>query len=151
MPIIGADFLRYFGLLVDLGEMRLLARKGSWSQHLVAPSSSGLFATIGVVADRCPHAKETSASLPTVEEPSTPSLPTVEARGSSPSLQHVLEEFPKVLNTSKVLPNPTHHVEHFLVTEGRPGWKLPRRSLLSWRSRVSSEDPAVTGLLLSTW
>ena len=118
MPIIGADFLRHFGLLVDLDEMRLLAHKGGWSQHLVAPSNSGLFATIAVVADRCPHAKETSASLPTVEAPSTPSLPTVEARGSIPSLQHVLEEFPKVLNTSKVLPKPTHHLEHFLVTEG---------------------------------
>ena len=57
MPIIGADFLRHFGLLVDLGEMRLLARKGGWSQHLVAPSGSGLFATIGVVADRSPHAE----------------------------------------------------------------------------------------------
>ena len=36
LPIIGADFLRHFGLLVDLGEMRLLARKGGWSQPLVA-------------------------------------------------------------------------------------------------------------------
>ena len=66
MPIIGADFLRHFGLLVDLGEMQLLARKGSWSQHLVdKPSGSGLFATIGVVTDRSPRAKETSALLPT--------------------------------------------------------------------------------------
>ena len=54
MPIISADFLRHFGLLVDLGEMQLLARKGGWSQHLVAPSGSSLFATIGVVADRSP-------------------------------------------------------------------------------------------------
>ena len=79
MPIIGADFLRHFGLIVDLGEMRLLACKGGWSQHLVEPSGSGLFATIGVVADQSPRAKETSASLPTVEALSTPSLPTVEA------------------------------------------------------------------------
>ena len=35
-------------------------------------------------------------------------------------MQHGLEEFPSVLNTSKVLPKPTHHLEHFLVTEGRP-------------------------------
>ena len=99
--------------------MRLLARKGGWSQHLVAPSGSSLFATIGVVADRSTCA-EASTSLPTVEALSTPSHHTVEARGGSPSLQHVLDEFPKVLNTSKVLPKPTHHVEHFLVTEGRP-------------------------------
>ena len=32
----------------------------------------------------------------------------------------MLAEFPKVLNTSKVLPKPTHRVEHFLVTEGCP-------------------------------
>ena len=36
LPIIGADFLQHFGLPVDLGEMRLLARKGGWSQPLVA-------------------------------------------------------------------------------------------------------------------
>ena len=41
LPIIRANFLRHFGLLVDLGEMRLLARNGSWSQQLVAPSGSG--------------------------------------------------------------------------------------------------------------
>ena len=46
MPIIGANFVRHFGVLVDLGEMQLLARKGGWSQHLVAPSGSSLFATI---------------------------------------------------------------------------------------------------------
>ena len=40
-------------------------------------------------------------SLPTVEAISTPSHHAVEARGGSPSLQHVLDEFPKVLNTSK--------------------------------------------------
>ena len=124
MPIIGADFLRHFGLLVDQGEMRLLARKGGWSQHLVAPSGSSTFATIGVVADQspkcaCAKKKEevgvapaarvaTSTSLPTVEALSSPSHPSSEACGGSSSLQHVLEKFPKVLNTSKVLPKPTH-------------------------------------------
>ena len=105
MPIIGADFLRHFGLLEDLGEMRLMARAGGWSQHLVEPSGSGTFATIGVIADK---------------QPTTPSLPTVEARGSSSPLQHLLEDFPSVLNKSKVLPAPTHRVQHFLITEGRP-------------------------------
>ena len=58
--------------------------------------------------------------LPTVEALSTPSHHTVEARGGSPSLQHVLDEFPKVLNTSMALLKPTHHMEHFLVMEGHP-------------------------------
>ena len=61
MPIIGADFLQHFGQLVDLGEMRLLARKGGWSQHLVTLSSSGLFATIGVVADQALMCQEKGA------------------------------------------------------------------------------------------
>ena len=122
LPIIGADFLQHFGLLVDLGEMLLLARKGGWSQQLVAPSGNGIFATIGVVADQPPqllrvkkkkhveavttaHAStSTSTSLPTVEGLSSPSLQTVEARGSSPSLQHVLDAFPSV--PPRCCPNP---------------------------------------------
>ena len=100
------------------------------------PSGSGIFATIGVVADQPPPASKVRAgekhwhlgvaphspSLPTVEEAPTsaPSLPTVEAPSSGPSLQHMLDEFPSVLNKSKVLPKPTHRVQHFLVTEGRP-------------------------------
>ena len=116
MPIIGADFLRHFGLLVDLGEMRLLARGGGWSQHLVEPSGSGTFATIGVIADQQPRPVKKKKHV----EPTTPSLPTVEARGSSSPLQHVLDDFPSVLNKSKVLPTPSHRVQHFLVTEGRP-------------------------------
>ena len=50
LPIIGADFLKHFGLLVNIGEMGLLARGGSWKHHLVGPSANGLFATLGVVA-----------------------------------------------------------------------------------------------------
>ena len=129
LPIIGADFLRHFGLLVDFGEMQILARRGSWSQQLVGPSGSGMFATIEVVADQpsdavkaCTGKKHrhvgasSSPSRPTVEAlPSPPSLPTVEALPTSPSLQHVVDEFPRVLNKSKVLPKPTHHVQHFLV------------------------------------
>ena len=57
------------------------------------------------------------ASRPTVEAPSsTPSVPTVEAPSSTSSLQHVLEDFPNVLNRSKVLPKPTHCMQHFLLT-----------------------------------
>ena len=54
LPIIGADFLLHFGLLVDLGKMWFLACKGGWRQHLVEPAGCGMFATIGVVADEPP-------------------------------------------------------------------------------------------------
>ena len=55
LPFLGAHSLSNFGLLVDSGEMQLLARGGGWSKRLVEPSGSGLFATIGVVADKCPQ------------------------------------------------------------------------------------------------
>ena len=58
----------------------------------------------------------------------------------------MLDEFPSVLNTSKMLPRPTHRVEQFLVSEGRQvtakyrrldndRLEAARRSLPSWRSR----------------
>ena len=86
-----------------------------------------MFATIGVIADQPSsgskkHAGKShqhvgaagaSSSLPTVEAPSPTSLTTVEAPCSSPSLQHML-------NRSKVLPKPSHRVQHFLVTESHP-------------------------------
>ena len=50
LPIVRAHFLRHFGLLVDLGEMRILAKSFGWSQHLVQPSGSVMFATTCVVA-----------------------------------------------------------------------------------------------------
>ena len=66
LPIIRADFLRFFGLLVlvYLGEMRILARRGGWSQQLVEPSGSGMFATIGVVADQLPTATKDVLTSP---------------------------------------------------------------------------------------
>ena len=108
LPIIGADFLRNFGLLVDLGVMQLLARGGSWSKWLVEPSGSGLFANVDVVADKCQQTRAGNRKWHVGTVPATPSLPTVEAlsypamapRGGGPSLQHMLEEFPSMLNTS---------------------------------------------------
>ena len=131
LPIIRANFLQHFGLLVDLGEMQILACRGGWSQQLVQSSGNGMFATIGVVADQPPqvsagkkHQHEgvvhPSHSLPTGDAPTSPSLPTVEAPSNSPSLQHMLGKFPNVLSKSKVLPKPTHRMQHFLVTEGHP-------------------------------
>ena len=74
------------------------------------------FATVGVIADQQPRPVKKKKHV----EPTTPSLPTAEARGSSSPLQHVLDDFPSALNKSKVLPTPSHLVQHFLVTEGRP-------------------------------
>ena len=50
-PIIGADFLRHFRLMVDLYNMRLVARGRRHDLKLTAPPLSCTFAAIGVVAD----------------------------------------------------------------------------------------------------
>ena len=42
------------------------------------------------------------------------------ARGGRPDYVAILASFPEVLNVSKVLPPPKHHVQHFIETEGRP-------------------------------
>jgi hypothetical protein len=47
-PIVGADFLRAFGLMVDLAGMRLAHRSDSWHVTLVAPPRGSTFAAIGV-------------------------------------------------------------------------------------------------------
>ena len=117
----GADFLRNFGLLVDRGEIRILAQRDSWSQHLDHPAVACLpiLGWLQISPHRHVGGAHPSASLPTVEAPSSaPSLPTVEPHSGSPFLQYVLGEFPRVLNKSKVLPEPTHCMHHFLVTVG---------------------------------
>ena len=39
LPIIGANFLQHFVLLVDLGEMRILACRGDWCSNLAVACS----------------------------------------------------------------------------------------------------------------
>ena len=81
LPIIGADFLKHFGLLVDLGEMRLLARGGGWSHHLVEPSRSGLFATLGVLVAQKKKKRRRCEVLPL---PSGQAVAASVARDGSP-------------------------------------------------------------------
>ena len=81
LPIIGADFLKHFGLLVDLGEMRLLARGGGWSHHLVEPSRSSLFATLGVLVAQKKKKRRRCEVLPL---PSGQAVAASAARDGSP-------------------------------------------------------------------
>ena len=86
LPIIGADFLKHFGLLVDLGEMRLLARGGGWSHHLVEPSRSGLFATLGVLVAQKKKKRRQCEVLPL---PSEQAVAASAARDGSPEASTV--------------------------------------------------------------
>jgi len=47
-PIVGADFLRKFRLMVDLDKMRLVHNSKGWHVPLAAPPMSSTFAAIGM-------------------------------------------------------------------------------------------------------
>ena len=85
-PILGADFLSNFRLLVHISNKRLVAHWGKLIQLEQGKQTKAAVVT-GVVAAALPPAVAPSSPSPhTVEAlPSTPSLPTVEAlsRGSS--------------------------------------------------------------------
>ena len=59
-PIVGADFLRAFGLMVDLAGMRLVHHAAGWHVPLAAPPSGSTFAAIGV---RLAYESSTNRSL----------------------------------------------------------------------------------------
>ncbi len=133
-PIIGADFLAAFDLVVDLKRERLV-EAGCYCVPLAAPPDGSTFAPVGVVA-----AQETSPAAPVVSTPglgfSPPSLPTVEARlpavargggtqeppaataaVAEPDVEvGVAGEFPEVINASKQLPRCKHKVKHVIET-----------------------------------
>ena len=73
-PIIGADFLCNFKLMVDISNKRLVARGGQLIQLVLGKHTSAAVVT-GLMA----------APSPPAVGPSTPSRPTVEARASTPS------------------------------------------------------------------
>ena len=81
-PILGADFLRQHGLMVDLAGLQLVDKAGK-AIKLAAPRGGPFAAAIGVVAARGEPGG-----------PSTPSLPTVEALGEAST--HGTQEPPAV-------------------------------------------------------
>ena len=148
-PILGADFLQQFDLLVDLKRGRLINGGSPGFIQLKAPPINSVFATIGVQPAAQPPAQPATAGggKPTTAGNSqltvgTAPPPSLQHRlynfGSTTSaLQHrlynigsttavagvyskLLVEFPAVLNPSKVLPEVKHKVWHHIETEGRP-------------------------------
>jgi len=160
-PILGADFLCNFKLVVDLSNRRLLARGGQITQLELGRHASAAVVTGLMAADPQPVGAPSAPSLPKVEAPSAPSLPTVEAP-SAPSLQadtqHVgavkelLRKYSAVVGASKRLPPVKHAVEHLIETTcGQPvasqwpvvtadstqgGWPPPRRNSPPWSLRA---------------
>ena len=148
-PILGADFLDFFDLMVDLRHRRLVRRKGGFIQ-LVTPDGSSTFSKCGIlpaavlVAEPVSSAVQSSSPSVAAVDLSSPSAAAVDL--SSPSAAAVdpsgcqvhmplaasvtqstrvlvgsLEkEFAAVFNAAKDLPPVIHRVEHHIETDGRP-------------------------------
>jgi len=163
-PILGADFIKHFGMLVDLARARLWLPSGTYIQ-LIKPGN------LGHLVPAVWRVEKTSQP-----PPSAPSLPTVEALSSSPSLHTVvnpsedshvppaaaqeaktcdkpphvpsqtggfdtlLKEFPEVFNLSKSLPPVQHAVEHFIETTSERPVSARYRRLDPEKLRAAKEE-----------
>ena len=115
-PIVGADFLQVFDLLIDLAKLRLIARNGRW-WHLKATPTGSSAAALGIrAATAGPQHLNSIGSSPTALPLRLSSIGST----SSDQYQQLLWADPAVLNPSKKLPAVKHSVEHFIETSGRP-------------------------------
>jgi hypothetical protein len=145
-PLLGADFLASFKLVVDLHLFRVY-KKGGKPIQMVAPPAGSTFALMGVqpaAAAAVPYSSSGSGSGPTTPSPLPPLLNSI---GSPPSAHHLvhtaaaaqqavsaavaaagvaepyrklLEDFPDVVCPSGELPPVKHSVLHFIETDGQP-------------------------------
>jgi hypothetical protein len=137
-PIIGVDFLRHFGLLVDPAANQLVDRQTlqvfkSSSVPAVMKSSSSVLcppahqldesflpspsSSPSSVASMAPHVKVPSMSCGAVSQAATCG-PSSEASNSF--VANLLMEFPDVINAAKLLPAVKHDVVHHIQTSGPP-------------------------------
>ena len=128
-PILGADFLENFDLMVDL-KRRHLIRANRFYVELSAPPPGCNAAPIGVVADD--KTSTTSSAAPSSSSPSggygsTCSPPSrrgtgqreegaVDAARVGMDEREMEKLFPEVVNKSKKLPPVRHKVEHIIET-----------------------------------
>ncbi len=141
-PIIGVDFLRHYGLLVDPADNRLVDRRTlqplcssslGVSQLEAAPSTGLALVSLasslptglstGTPASTAICGKQVHASgVPRVKVPSGSCGTSLEAAhvASLASVPSILAEFPDVVNEGKALPVPVHDVVHHIKTVGPP-------------------------------
>ncbi len=106
-PTLGVDFLRHFSLLVD------------------PAAGSLIFPDAGLGSRRGPHTaavrKPTSVPAAVKAPPgSAAAALQVATCGPSSVFQQLIQQFPAVVNPSKILPAATHSVQHHIVTRGSP-------------------------------
>jgi hypothetical protein len=145
-PLLGADFLASFKLVVDL-HLFSVYKKGGKPVQMVAPPAASAFALMGVqpaAAAAVPCSPPGSGIGPTTPSPSPPLLNSVGSPPSAHRLVHtaaaaqravsaavaaagvaepyskLLADFPDVVCPSGELPPVKHSVLHYIETDGQP-------------------------------
>ncbi len=146
-PIIGVDFLRHFGLLVDPVGNRLVDRLTLQAFQGSAPASVGISPEVPtppasvlvhrpLLADCLPERSVSTATcgkqvcssgVSRVKVPSGSRGTPLEAAsqcivpaGTPSWVSGLLQEFPDVVNVEGRLPDPVHDVQHHIKTSGPP-------------------------------
>ena len=79
-----------------------------------SPAAKAQVATCGLPQQH-PHFKQPSPPTSPAAAETRPAAPPAERKG-----RFAMEDYPDVVNPSKVLPTPSHDVVHFLQTSGPP-------------------------------
>ncbi len=119
-PIVGVDFLKQHGFMVDPANSRLVDKQGRSLVTVAHPSPPRASVVTGL------H-QQYSSPQPTVFSPS-PSSPSASPPSASPpssspmasGYKAILDDFPEVVNVSKRLPEISHKVVHHIATTGPP-------------------------------
>jgi hypothetical protein len=137
-PLLGADFLKNFKLVVDLHSFSVYS-KGGKPVQMVAPPAGSTFLLVGVqpAAAAAVPSPSSGTSPPSALQyrlsftGSTPShkqgmalTATMASAGSAATAagqyKQLLEDFPDVVCPSGELPPVKHNVQHFIETSGQP-------------------------------
>jgi hypothetical protein len=147
-PIIGVDFLRHYGLLVDQAGNRLVDRltlQAFSSSPLGIPPqiASALVhqSTLTVLSGgfpaspllTCPSMSSLASTATCGKQGSAAEVPHVKVpsgscgtpfkaikQANTNAVSGILDEFPDVVKAGKALPDPVHDVEHHIMTTGPP-------------------------------
>ena len=134
IPILGADFLKHFNLILDVSNQRVFSTDSPTNPSVILPTA-----------------------------PDSPSAPLKANLLTTPKcIQDLFAEFPDLASSDGFTASkPRHGVKHHLLTQ--PGhlqkpvewiqrsWHPPRLSSPPWRRRVLFEDLTLLGLPPSTW
>jgi hypothetical protein len=121
-PIVGVDFLKQYGFMVDPANSRLVDRQGQSFAMVAHPNPPRASVVTGL------HQQYSNPQLPTSPSsasPSSASSPSTSSPSGSPSpvfspasgYKAILDE---VVNVSRRLPEINHKVVHHIVTTGPP-------------------------------